>query len=249
MLTPIISVGRRSLVNCIHWKEQFVAFASVNASVVLPTPGISSKRRCPLLKENNQTTDEDYNLVSLCKKGNVDAFEVLVRKHQKRMLNIAYRMIGNYEDACEITQDAFVSAYKGIKDFKEKSRFSTWLYTIVLNLSRNRLNQLKIQSYREEFSFNDPVITDDSQINKEPASGETTILERLERRDVQQKVQGCINSLDSEFREVLILRDIHGFSYDEISNMLKIPEGTVKSRIFRARDILRDCLKRVIGDL
>lgn len=201
------------------------------------------------MKENNQTTDEDYNLVSLCKKGNVDAFEVLVRKHQKRMLNIAYRMIGNYEDACEITQDAFVSAYKGIKDFKEKSRFSTWLYTIVLNLSRNRLNQLKIQSYREEFSFNDPVITDDSQINKEPASGETTILERLERRDVQQKVQGCINSLDSEFREVLILRDIHGFSYDEISNMLKIPEGTVKSRIFRARDVLRDCLKRVIGDL
>jgi RNA polymerase sigma-70 factor (ECF subfamily) len=201
------------------------------------------------MKENNQTTDEDYNLVSLYKKGNVDAFEVLVRKHQKRMLNIAYRMIGNYEDACEIVQDAFVSAYKGIKDFEEKSRFSTWLYTIVLNLSRNRLKQLKIQSYREEFSFNDPVITDDSQINKEPASGETTILERLERRDVQQKVQGCINSLDTEFREVLILRDIHGFSYDEISNMLKIPEGTVKSRIFRARDVLRDCLKRVIGDL
>lgn len=201
------------------------------------------------MKENNQTTDEDYNLVSLCKKGNVDAFEVLVRKHQKRMLNIAYRMIGNYEDACEITQDAFVSAYKGIKDFEEKSRFSTWLYTIVLNLSRNRLKQLKIRSYREEFSLNDPVITDDSQINKEPVSGETTILERLERRDVQQKVQGCINSLDNEFREVLILRDIHGFSYDEISNMLKIPEGTVKSRIFRARDVLRDCLKRVIGDL
>lgn len=201
------------------------------------------------MKENNQTTDEDYNLVSLCKKGNVDAFEVLVRKHQKRMLNIAYRMIGNYEDACEITQDAFVSAYKGIKDFEEKSRFSTWLYTIVLNLSRNRFKQLKIKSYREEFSLNDPVITDDSQINIELSSGESTILERLERRDVQQKVQGCINSLDSEFREVLILRDIHGFSYDEISNMLKIPEGTVKSRIFRARDILRDCLKRVIGDL
>jgi RNA polymerase sigma-70 factor (ECF subfamily) len=201
------------------------------------------------MKENDQTTDEDYNLISLCKKGNVAAFEVLVRKHQKRMLNIAYRIIGNYEDACEITQDAFVSAYKGIKDFEEKSRFSTWLYTIVLNLSRNRLKQLKIRSYREEFSLNGPVITDDSQINKEPASGETTILERLERRDIQQKVQGCINSLASEFREALILRDIHGFSYDEISNMLKIPEGTVKSRIFRARDVLRDCLKRVIGDL
>jgi RNA polymerase sigma-70 factor (ECF subfamily) len=76
-----------------------------------------------------------------------------------------------------------------------------------------------------------------------------TNLEKLERKDVQQKVQGCINSLDDEFKEVLILRDIQGFSYEEISSMLKIPEGTVKSRLFRARDALKDCLKKVMGDL
>jgi RNA polymerase sigma-70 factor (ECF subfamily) len=108
---------------------------------------------------------------------------------------------------------------------------------------------LKIQNYHEEFSIDDPVLTDDSQINVEPASGEPSILERLERRDVQQKVQGCINSLDNDFKEVLVLRDVQGFSYDEISDMLMIPAGTVKSRLFRARDTLRDCLKKVFGDL
>ena len=200
-------------------------------------------------REEQAFIDEDAEIVSFCKKGNVDAFEELVRKHQKKMLNIAFRMIGNYEDACEIVQDAFVSAYKAIKHFEEKARFSTWLYTIVVNLSRNRLNQLKIKNSREAFSMDDPVLTDSSELAVELASSEPSVLERLEKRDVQKKVQACIDSLDSEFKEVIILRDMQGFSYDEISDMLKMPGGTVKSRLFRAREMLRDCLKRVMGDL
>lgn len=200
-------------------------------------------------EEKQKTTDEDYELVSFCKKGDVDAFEVLVKKHQRRMLNIAYRMIGNYEEACEIVQDAFVSAYRNLKGFKGKSKFSTWLYTIVMNLSKNRLKQLKTQLHREKFSIDNPVLTNDGQIKVEPASSEPSALEKLEKRDVQRKVQECINSLDDEFREVLILRDIQGFSYGEISDLLKAPEGTVKSRLFRAREAVKDCLKKVIGDL
>jgi RNA polymerase sigma-70 factor (ECF subfamily) len=202
------------------------------------------------MKEKEQRTeDEDAQRVSLCKNGDVDAFEVLVKKHQKRMLNIAYRMIGSYEDACEVVQDAFVSAFKGIKNFEERARFSTWLYTIVINLSRNRLKQLELKSHREDSSLDDPVLTNDSQITVEPVSDEPSILEKLEKRDVQQKVQECIHALDNESREVIVLRDIQGFSYNEISDMLKIPEGTVKSRLFRARDSLKDCLKKVMGDL
>jgi RNA polymerase sigma-70 factor (ECF subfamily) len=200
-------------------------------------------------REEQAFINEDSKLVSFCKKGNADAFEELVKKHQKKMLNIAYRMIGNYEDACEIVQDAFVSAYKAIRYFEGKAKFSTWLYTIVINLSRNRLNQLKIKSSREAFSMDDPVSTDSGELAVELASKEPSVLEKLEKRDVQQKVQECINSLDNEFREVIILRDMQGFSYDEIRDMLKMPEGTVKSRIFRARELLRDCLKRVMGDL
>ena len=202
------------------------------------------------MKEKEQRTeDEDAQRVSLCKKGDIDAFEVLVKKHQKRMLNIAYRMIGSYEDACEVVQDAFVSAFKGIKNFEERAKFSTWLYTIVINLSRNRLKQLELKSHREDSSLDDPVLTNDSQITVEPVSDEPSILEKLEKRDVQQKVQECIHALDNESREVIVLRDIQGFSYNEISDMLKIPEGTVKSRLFRARDSLKDCLKKVMGDL
>lgn len=196
----------------------------------------------------NKIIDKDYEYVDLCKKGDVAAFEMLVRKHQKKMLNIAYRMVGNYEDACEIVQDAFVSAYRAIKNFEEKARFSTWLCTIVINFSKNRLKQMKAQHSREE-SIDDPIPTDDGSIKAEPASNEPSALERLEQREVRQKIQGCIDSLDSEFKEVIILRDIQGFSYNEICDMLKIAEGTVKSRLFRARDAVKDCLKKSMGDL
>lgn len=203
-----------------------------------------------MMREKNQTTtDEDYEVVSLCKKGDVDAFEILVIKHQKRMFNIAYRMIGNYEEACEVVQDAFLSAYRSIKNFKGKAKVSTWLCTIVINLARNRVKQLKARRYREGLSIDNPVLTNDSEIGVEPASSGPSALERLEEKDIQLKVQECIEVLDEEFREVLILRDIQGFSYDEISDMLDIPQGTVKSRLFRAREAIKNCLKRVIGVL
>lgn len=199
-------------------------------------------------EKENIKTDEDYEIVTLCKQGNVDAFETLVKKHQKKMLNVAYRMLGNYEDACEIVQDAFVSAYKNIRKFGGESRFSTWIYVIVMNLSKNRIKQLKIKLHCEH-SIDDPVLTDNTGKKIEPASNEPSILKIIEKREIQQKIQECINTLDSEFKEVIVLRDIQGFSYDEISAILKIAEGTVKSRLFRARDAVKDCLKKVIGEL
>lgn len=187
--------------------------------------------------------------MSLCKKGDVDAFEVLVKKHQKAMFNIAYRMLGSYEEASDVVQDAFISAFKGIKGFKGRAKFSTWLSAIVMNLSKNRLKQLRAIVHHEKYSIDNPMPMDESRTHAEPASGEPSPLERLEKKDIQQKVQDCIGSLDEEFREVLVLRDIRGFSYDEIGDVLKVPEGTVKSRLFRAREAVKDCLKMVMGDL
>jgi RNA polymerase sigma-70 factor (ECF subfamily) len=201
------------------------------------------------MKGKKQTRDEDREFVALCQRGDVDAFEVLVQRHQKRMLNIAYRIMGNYDEACEIVQDAFISAYKHIKGFKGKAKFSTWLYAICINLSRNRLRQVRTRLHREPYAVGNPVNIADGQIALDPPSSDPSPLDRLETKDVQQKVQGCINALDAEFREVLILRDIQGFSYDEISAMLKVPEGTVKSRLFRAREAVKDSLKGIMGDL
>lgn len=201
------------------------------------------------MREKKQKTDEDLEFVALCQKGDVDAFEVLVRRHQKRVLNVAYRIIGNYDEALEIVQDTFIAAYKSIAGFQRKAAFATWLYAICLNLSRNRLKQLKQRRYREGCSIDDPIIAPDGEIKGDPPSSEPSALARLEERDIQQKVQGCINTLDNEFKEVLVLRDIQGFSYEEISVMLKVPEGTVKSRLFRAREGVKDCLQKTIGDL
>jgi RNA polymerase sigma-70 factor (ECF subfamily) len=202
------------------------------------------------MKERGQKgTDEDTEIVSLCKRGNIDAFEVLVNKYQKKMLNIAYRMLNDYDEACEIVQDAFVSAYKSMKYFREESRFSTWLYTIVVNLSKNRLKQLRVKGHREELTLDNPVDSDNKHIKRDPVSDEPSVLEKIEKRETRDVVQRCINSLEDEFREVIVLRDIQGFSYDEVGDMLKIKEGTVKSRLFRGREALKNCLKRIFRDL
>ncbi len=196
-------------------------------------------------KENRQ--DEDHEIIARCQKGDVEAFEEIVMKYQNKMFNIAYHMLSDYNDASEVVQDAFVSAYKNIRGFKGRSRFFTWLYTIVVNLSRNRIKQVKTRAEREQFSMDEPVETDDGQVKVEFASGGLSVLEKLEKRELDQKVQSCINALEADFREVIVLRDMQGFAYDEISDMLKIAAGTVKSRLHRAREAVRNCLKKVIG--
>ena len=193
--------------------------------------------------------DEDYKAVAACQRGDIDAFGPLVEKYQKKMLNVAYRMTGDYEEACEIVQEAFLSAYRGLKKFRGEARFATWLYGITVNHAKNRMKQMQSRSHHEMPSLDDPVETENGRMAQDAPSDEVPIVEQLEKKEIQMKVQACINSLEEEYREVLVLRDIQGFSYEEIRDILKIPDGTVKSRLFRARDAMKHCLKRVISDL
>jgi RNA polymerase sigma-70 factor (ECF subfamily) len=195
--------------------------------------------------------DDDAEFVSRCQKGDLDAFEVLVKRHQKKMLNIVYRITNDYDDACEVVQEAFLSAYRAIEKFRGDAKFSTWLTGITVNHAKNRLRQTQSRSYHEVVSIDDPVETESGQLDHDPPAQEASAIEQLEQKEVQEKVQECIGGLDKDQREVLVLRDIEDFSYDEIGHILKIPDGTVKSRLSRARDALKDCLKmkRVIGDL
>ena len=192
--------------------------------------------------KENSGPDIDYELVSRCRKGDLDAFETLVIRHQRKMLNTAFRMVGNYEDACEIVQDSFLSAYKAIQQFEGRSSFATWLCSIVINTSRNRLQQLRSAARHEQFSLDDPVSTESGSMRIELAADCPSAIDQLEKKELQAGVQKCINTLESEFREVLILRDIQGYSYDEISDMLKVAQGTIKSRLFRAREYMKKCL-------
>jgi RNA polymerase sigma-70 factor (ECF subfamily) len=198
--------------------------------------------------DNRAIYDEDLEYVVLCQNGDVEAFAVLVERHQKKMLNIAYRMTGNYDDACDVVQEAFLSTYRSLKTFRQESRFSTWLYRIVVNHTKNRLKQIKTLSHNQE-SFSDPAEIEDERHLCQAPSSEAPPLEQLEKREREAKVQECIISLDDEYRDVLVLRDIQGFSYEEIQDILKIPDGTLKSRLFRARNALKDCLMKLLGDL
>jgi len=192
-------------------------------------------------------SDDDAVLVASAQQGDLSAFEALVARHQKRMVNTAFRIIGGYEDACEVTQDAFVSAYRNLNSFRAEAKFSTWLTAITVNLSKNRLKRVIIRQKREPVSLDAPIRTDDGEVMPDPPSKEPSALDRLERQDVKQKVQDCIQALEPDFREVLVLRDMQDFSYDEISGMLKVAAGTVKSRLFRARESVKECLKKAMG--
>jgi RNA polymerase sigma-70 factor (ECF subfamily) len=203
----------------------------------------------PVDAQNRTIADDDAGFVARCRQGETEAFSVLVRRHQKKMLNIAFRMIGDYDEACDVVQEAFLSAYRAIGKFRGDARFSTWLCGIVLNHSRSHMAQKAARSRREAGSLDDPVKSKDGSFPNEPCSQEGSIIERLEKRELEAKVQECIGFLDGEQREVLVLRDIQGFSYEEIGDLLKLPGGTVKSRLFRARNTLKDLLSRVIGDL
>jgi len=193
--------------------------------------------------------DNDATLVLSSQKGDMAAFESLVIRHQKRMLNVAFRLINDYDEACEVVQDAFVSAYKNIRTFRGEAKFTTWLTTITLNLSKNRLKQIRSRQGHVSCSLDDPLWTDDGELTRDPPSKEPSVLDRLEKQDVQGKVQDCIKALEPEYREVIVLRDMQDFSYDDIGGMLNMREGTVKSRLFRARAAVRDCLKKAMGEL
>jgi RNA polymerase sigma-70 factor (ECF subfamily) len=209
-----------------------------------PTVGLSNTTGSEAV-----SVQDDVLLVKSAQAGDLGAFELLVKRHQKRMLNIAFRLTGDYDDACEVVQDTFVSAYKNIKAFRGESKFTTWLTTITVNFSKNRLKQTKSRRERTAFSLDDPIQTEDGQIAPEPPSKEPSVLDQLVRRDLQNRVQQCIKKLSRVFREVLVLRDMQDFSYDEIGTMLKMREGTVKSRLFRAREMVKDCLKLAVGEL
>jgi RNA polymerase sigma-70 factor (ECF subfamily) len=203
-----------------------------------------------IIKEvENPTIDADRELVRRSQSGDLRAFEGLVERHQKKMINLAYRLTGDYEEACDLAQEAFLSAFRALKTFRGEARFSSWLHGIVLNHTRTRLKQISARRRLQPLSLDNPPDPEWGGAAVDPPSREESALERLEKREIEGKVQECIRRLEEEFREPLVLRDILGHSYEEVSALLRVPEGTVKSRLFRARTAMKNCLKLLFGDL
>lgn len=202
-----------------------------------------------MVTAHHADTTSDAVLAAACRTGDLAAFETLVERHQRMMINIAFRMTGVYEDACDIVQDAFIAAWRKIGDYRGEAKFSTWLTAIVINLSRNRLQQLQQRARREAYSLNAPRPGGDCERVPEPPSGARSVLEQLEEAELRQSVRHCIEALTPEFREVLVLRDMQELSYEEVGAALKLRDGTVKSRLFRARDAVKECLKKAVATI
>jgi RNA polymerase sigma-70 factor (ECF subfamily) len=192
-------------------------------------------------------SDDDAALLEDCRKGDLAAYDCLVRRHQRMLFNIAFRLTGVYEDACDIVQDSFIAAWQKIGSFRGEAKLSTWLTAIVVNLSRNRLQQSRQRGRREAYSLDAPFQGGDGGSMPDPPSGTLSALQQMEEAELRMFLSRCIEALTPEFREVLVLRDMQELSYDEVGLTLKLREGTLKSRLFRARDAVKDCLKKAVG--
>lgn len=187
--------------------------------------------------------EEEQLLVDRCRQGDRDSFAELMRLHQKQIYNFTYRMLGSEEEAEDLTQDIFVAAFRGIRRFRGEAKFSTWLYRIALNQTRNRIKYLARRDFfarqsrrlrpGEESPWENPELLADIA----PTPEQWTLSKSL-----AIQVQSCLNQMAPQARQILLLRDVQGFSYEELSEMLSLNPGTVKSRLHRARAALQECL-------
>ncbi len=180
--------------------------------------------------------DPDAELVACWQRGDASAFTQLVRRHQARVYRLVLRMLGSPEEAEDVAQEAFLSLHRHGHRFRREARFSTFLYRVATNAALNRRRTLsRLRAREEEFGRRQAV---GDQLPATPRDPEGAAL----GAELQLRVQEALLQLPADLRAAIVLYDLEGQSYREISNILGIPEGTVKSRIHRARSALREQL-------
>ncbi len=189
----------------------------------------------------------ERDLVERSREGDRDAFGALVGKYQSDVLGLAQRIVGNYHDACEVAQEAFVKAFLGIEKFRGDSSFRTWLYAIVINLSRNHLRVRGRQRSRFE-SLEEENPWGEGQLRRQVASTNPGPDMEAQRGELRQQLERAIGLLPLEQREVIVLRDVDGLSYEEVARAIRCSTGTVKSRLHRARCQLQVHLGSMLED-
>lgn len=183
---------------------------------------------------------DEILMIQYAKNGDMDAFNRLVLEYQDLAFQVAYRIMGEMEAAEDVVQEAFVSAYRNIKKFRDGS-FKAWICRIVTNRCYDELRKKKRRPAVPLDSLNDyDEEIDSNEWLEDP--GETPEEQSI-RTELNSAIQWCLNKLDVEFRSVVVLIDIQGMDYREASEIIKKPLGTVKSRLARARQRLQDCLQ------
>jgi RNA polymerase sigma factor (sigma-70 family) len=180
------------------------------------------------------TKDEEAQIIERIQAGESEAFEALVLEYQKYVYNLAFRMVGNEEDALDMSQEAFLKAFDHIGDFHGFSKFSVWLYRLTSNVCIDFLRKKKNRPESSLVYINDDGEEQDVEIPDIRYAPET----KLEKKQLQESLNKALEKLSPNFREIILLREINGLSYEEIGEALSLESGTVKSRLFRARKML-----------
>lgn len=176
------------------------------------------------------------------------AFREVVEQYQDKVYNLTYRMLGDRNEAEDLAQEVFITVFKSIDSFRGDAKFSTWLYRVAANHCKNRIKYLARRHDRDQSEY-------DEQIERRAAAGAVTGPAKMPRPDVhleglerEQLLQAAIAELEDDHRLLIVLRDIEELSYDEICAITELPEGTVKSRLHRARLALRKKLQRTMRE-
>jgi len=185
---------------------------------------------------------DDLKIIESCLLGNTQMFSRLIDNYKNMVYNLAYRMSNNSHEAEDISQEAFLRAYQSLSRFNPSYKFSTWLYQITLNIIRDKFKKKELNPA----SLDAPVETDDSEFFPQPADFTNNPEQIISQKENLQAIQKAIYSLPLKYREVLVLRHLQDLSYIEIANILKLPQGTVKIRLYRAREQLRKILETSI---
>jgi RNA polymerase sigma-70 factor (ECF subfamily) len=189
-------------------------------------------------KQESRPTDED--LIERFQGGDLYAFDLIVKNYKQQLLNFVFRFLGNQEEAEDVVQETFLRVFRNRSAYRRVAKFSTWIYTIAGNLARTELRRRRRRRF---LSISDMGVQDkDYEISAEVLNPEAQTDGALK----DEIIQAEIARLSPKFREVIILRDIQELSYEEISKILRIPIGTVKSRVNRARLRLQNRLKHLL---
>ena len=179
---------------------------------------------------------DDQQLVQASKLGDQDAFSQLVLRYQRRIFNLVYRMVQHYEEASEITQDAFLAAWQGLPSFRGDARFATWLYRIAYNCALKQIEARKRDKALQAVLQAEQALDGLDDRQRESDAG-------LAAREQQAVVQEQLSYLPAKYRIVLILRHLQEMTYEEMAEILKMPVGTIKTHLFRARNLLKERLQ------
>jgi RNA polymerase sigma-70 factor (ECF subfamily) len=188
---------------------------------------------------SSMNEEKDQDLIRRTLRGDKKAFEMIVRKYQQPLLGYVSRMVGQREMALDFTQDVFVKAYASLRTYEPRYKFSTWLFKIASNLVIDHWRKKKIPS----FSLSEPLGRDDDGLTLEVPDDEPSVTRTVELAELRRKVETAMEKLPGSLRELFVWRHVNELSYEEMAEIKDLPIGTVKNRVFQAKEMIRRLLE------